>query len=324
MAKAIEQLRSGLIAARALLGRYGAGRGSVRQGVHDGDTLTVEADGNLGVRFLGVDAPEISFTLPNSSTFVNIGNENWSRFLSDPFAPEWRDPARPPLEDELGRDLKRYLRARLGPDTAANHFRHAQAAEDELEALAQGDMDELGKTKDTFRFFIAFAHDVMDRYGRLLGYIHPDQPETQTINRKRSYNERLLEKGKVLPYFIWPNVDPFRRVLPTLEAAVPPPGHASLWADQSLRFRQAREWVRNARQNCLGIFSADDPLKLESFELRYLARQSPPDRWLIDLSSEAPLILRPEKYFLINAEDRLWIPNEFVPLFLEKGWRKRR
>ncbi|MDN5929694.1 MAG: hypothetical protein L0I24_01270 [Pseudonocardia sp.] len=48
MAKAIEQLRSGLVIGHALLGRHGQGRGSVAQQVHDGDTVTVEADGNFG------------------------------------------------------------------------------------------------------------------------------------------------------------------------------------------------------------------------------------------------------------------------------------
>lgn len=45
MANAIEQLASGLVIGHALLGRRGQGRGSVAQQVHDGDTVTVEADG---------------------------------------------------------------------------------------------------------------------------------------------------------------------------------------------------------------------------------------------------------------------------------------
>lgn len=35
-----------------VFGRWGDGRATVRQAVHDGDTVKVEADGNLGVRFL--------------------------------------------------------------------------------------------------------------------------------------------------------------------------------------------------------------------------------------------------------------------------------
>ena len=61
MTKAIEQLPSGLIIGHAALGLHGGKPGSVRQQVHDGDTIIVRAPGNFGVRFLGIDAPEISF-----------------------------------------------------------------------------------------------------------------------------------------------------------------------------------------------------------------------------------------------------------------------
>lgn len=40
--KAIEQLRSGLVVGHAALGRFGQGRGSVAQQVHDGHTTTVD------------------------------------------------------------------------------------------------------------------------------------------------------------------------------------------------------------------------------------------------------------------------------------------
>ncbi len=70
MARAISQLPSGLTLGHAKLGRHGARRGTVSQQVHDGDTVIVEADGNLGVRFLGVDTPEVSFTLPAGKRFV--------------------------------------------------------------------------------------------------------------------------------------------------------------------------------------------------------------------------------------------------------------
>lgn len=60
MAQAIEQLRNGLRIGHVRLGAFGDGVGSPRQQVHDGDTITAQAIGNLGVRFLGVDAPEVS------------------------------------------------------------------------------------------------------------------------------------------------------------------------------------------------------------------------------------------------------------------------
>jgi hypothetical protein len=42
-----------------------------------------------------------------------------------------------------------------------------------LEATVDGDLEDLGRTKDDFGFFLAFAGEVMDRYGRLLAYLHP-------------------------------------------------------------------------------------------------------------------------------------------------------
>jgi endonuclease YncB( thermonuclease family) len=323
MAKAIEETRAGFIAGHALLGRHGDGIGSVKQVVHDGDTITVQADGNISVRFLGVDAAEISFTLPdNPNAFISLDNPRWAEFLGNPFDRRWTPPGKTPLEEQLPRELLRFLRRRLGAESAANHHRHAMAAQRALEALIEDDMSAAGETKETYRFFLAFAHDVMDRYGRLLGYINRD--ERDAARRKASYNERLLQQGMVLPYFIWPNVDPFRRQ-PTLLNAVPAPGQMQKLLQEAPKLRQARESVQTARQTHSGIFSEADPLRLESFELRYLARQAPPDRWLIDLSKDDGLLLRPEKYYAVpNAEDRLWIPAEFVPLFVEKGWKRRR
>ena len=74
MAKAIEQSGSGLTIGHAALGLYGDGIGNVRQQVHDGDTVNVRAAGNFGVRLLGVDAPEISFTLPPEDRFAQLSD----------------------------------------------------------------------------------------------------------------------------------------------------------------------------------------------------------------------------------------------------------
>jgi hypothetical protein len=61
-------------------------------------------------------------------------------------------------------------------------------------------MQTLGKTKDDFEFFLSFAHEVMDGYGRLLAYINRAQPNAeQPAPRPLSYNERLLEQGMVTP-----------------------------------------------------------------------------------------------------------------------------
>jgi hypothetical protein len=90
VAKAVYTTKRGLTVGIARLGSRKDGRGSGGQEVHDGDTVTVDPLGNLGFRFLGVDAPEVSFTLPASNqgdggsepidgTFVDIDDPRWGK-----------------------------------------------------------------------------------------------------------------------------------------------------------------------------------------------------------------------------------------------------
>jgi hypothetical protein len=58
-------------------------------------------------------------------------------------------------------------------------------------------MTELGQDRETFKFFLAFASEVMDGYGRFLGFLHPHQ---ENPPRKASYNERMLQQGWATPY----------------------------------------------------------------------------------------------------------------------------
>jgi endonuclease YncB( thermonuclease family) len=66
MTKAVEQLRSGLVVGHAGLRSAGTS-GPVRKDVPDGDTVAVHAAGDLGVRLLGVDAPEVTAPLPGTA-----------------------------------------------------------------------------------------------------------------------------------------------------------------------------------------------------------------------------------------------------------------
>jgi endonuclease YncB( thermonuclease family) len=317
MAKAIEQLRSGLTVGHAGLGLHGGGVGSVKQQVHDGDTVTVRAIGNISVRYLGIDAPEVSFTLPalaGDTGFVSIKDQRWTDFLSDPFGPDWRPM--PALDASLAASLL----PRFRPDTAPNHATLADGAQRKLEELIEADREAQGLSEEDFRFFLAFASEVMDRYGRLLCYINRDEPDE--AQRPPSYNERLLDTGAVSPYFIFPNVDPFRRQ-PSTVAAVPAPGSAAqLGASGALG--RARGSVKAARQRGDGIWASPGGLLLEAFELRFLAGRRPPNRWLIDLSQSGSMLIQPQRYHQVPLpEDRLWIPEELVPLFVEQGWQKQ-
>lgn len=321
MPKAIEQLKSGITVGYARLGAHGPGTGSPRQQVHDGDTVILQLVGNLGIRFLGVDAPEISFSLPGSDAFVSIGNEKWESFLANPFSAGW-----PLFSPPLTGKLQAYLEQRTGPGVAANHHRHAQAAEKKLEDHVLNDMAQSGQTKDDFTFFLAFARDKTDQYGRLLGYINRNQPQaTDALPRPRSYNERLLADGMVLPYFIWPNISPFLTIKDPTSTDNLRPETLRQQINQDKALGWARRQVRNARSQQIGVFAPADPLILESFELRFLAGRRPPNRWLIDLNSDDNRLLPPQKYFTVpHPEDRLWIPPEYVPLFAEAGWKRGR
>jgi endonuclease YncB( thermonuclease family) len=312
MAKALRKTSEGFSVGFARLGRRGDGRGSPGQQVADGDTVTVEADGNLGVRLLGVDAPERALTLPEVATeavdrrpgepFVSLTDERWERFLSDPFADG---------SLRLRRSLRDHLEPLLGPGCAANHVRFAAAAKTALRGLVESDLEEAGGSREEFRFFMAFSSEVIDGYGRLLCYLNRDQPRPP---RPPTYNERLLVAGEVLPYFIWPNVDPFR-VQPSLVRAVPRPGAAPPLGDE-------RAAVAAAREQGLGVWSGDEPLRLSPFELRYLARLAPPERWVIDLAARDDRLLAPQLYPRIDRpEDRLFVGEAFVPLFESRGWR---
>jgi endonuclease YncB( thermonuclease family) len=312
MAKAIEQLKSGLITGKFSLGLWGEATGSVRQQVHDGDTINVRALGNFGVRFLGIDAPEMSFTLPESDRFISISNPEWEAFLTDPFATQY-----PAISLDPG--LQAYLTGKVGAGTATNHHVHAQAAERFLETQIQQDLTELGQSPEEFQFFLAFAGEVMDRYGRLLAYINRYQSSGQ---RPLDYNNRLLQAGHVNPYLIFPNINPFRKQTSVL-ASIPRPGTANQLATQESALRQARQWIQNARTQNLGVFNAQNPLRLQAFELRFLAQRRAPNRWVIDLSQADNRLISPQNYYTIpNVEDRLFIPEEYVPAFVEAGWQR--
>ena len=316
MSKAIEQNKYGFTVGHVGLGMHGKGIGSVRQVVHDGDTINVRAIGNIGVRFLGVDAAEISFTLPGSSSFTSLGNPRWETFLSKPLSTTFGK-----FNTSLSQGLRNHLKALVGPGCAANHYLHALAAQAALEAEILNDITALGVSDDSFEFYLAFSHEVMDRYGRMLCFINRNQPDDNTPTpRPLYYNERLLMYAAITPYFIWPNVSPFRKFPNILEAVIPPFMANQI---QDPRLGEARQAYAEARQQQIGVYAADHPLRLYPFELRFLAGRRAPNRWVIDLSQSDNHLLPPQEYYTIpNPEDRLYIPEEYLLLFKKKGWKK--
>jgi hypothetical protein len=107
-----------------------------------------------------------------------------------------------------------------------------------------------------------------------------------------------------------------------LVSAVPDSGTANLIAESEKALKDARTVVKANRQNGIGIYDMTNPLIIQPFEVRFLSRRKPPDRWVIDLSKTDDSLIEPQKYYTIpNEEDRLFIPEEFVALFVNKGWK---
>lgn len=288
---------------------------SVPQSIPDGDTIGVHVQGSGSVRFLGIDSPEKAFEVPGSGGQIDLGSPQWEAYLTDPFQPQFG-----PFE--LEEPLVTHLRGRIGPGAGMNHRLHAGNAEQALTALVQSDMAALGQDTNTFAYFVSFEFEVFDSFGRFLAFINRNQPApTVPSPRPLTYNARMLESGAALPYFIWPNVDPFRKARSLLDAVISP-GDANKLAESTPALKQARDFVRKARVNGDGVFDAANPLRFEAFEVRYLGRREQPNRAVIDLGRSDTVILRPQSYFRIpNPEDRLFIPLPFVPLFVARGWR---
>jgi hypothetical protein len=327
MPNVIRETESGLKIGLLGLGFHGNSIGTVKNQVSDGDTISAHpmATDDLPIRFLGVDAPETRFRLPGQTAFKALDHADWQAFLADPLNEAKYGNFNPPMTQAL----RAHLSVGIGAMAATNHRKHALAAKVALAVEVENDLTALGQTKENFGFFLAFAYDVMDGYGRLLCYINRDQPDDDEPSpRPHFYQERLLKTGHVVPFFMWPNVDPFltqQLAAGSIVAAVFAPGTQNQLENQGkANLKLARDNVKHARANKLGVFEAADPLRLMPGEVRFLSSRHPPRRWVIDLSKSDNLLIHPQNYFTIpHYEDRLFIPEEFVPLFVDLGWQRQ-
>ncbi len=282
----------------------------LQQVVYDGDTIQVNLQGSGSLRFLGIDTAELRLN---------------NRLLDHPqMVARFADPSILDIPGiELG--LRTYLSTRIGPDTGPNQLRHARNGQQALEAMVRTDMAALGATPDSFSVYLEFSYEVFDSHGRCLVFVNRYQAGTATSSpRPLSYNERMLQTGMSLPFFIWPNTAPFRDAKTVIDA-VPQPGELGKLATRG-KLAAARQMVKTARAAATAgdgtVFDPADPQTLEGFELRFLHRGVLPNRGVIDLSRRTDTILRPQNYHLIPLpEDRLFVPAEFVPAFVARGWK---
>ncbi len=299
-------------------GIYNGKPGSVRQQVHDGDTLNVSPKGNVAVRLLGIDTPEVSFAFPSPKLrFVDLGKDEWNQFLSSPFDDRWGA-----FSTSVPAELKTVIQSKVVGQPGTSHFEHATKATDGFRQMVTDDMRIMGQDLDSFGYYMNFGFEIMDGFGRFLCLINRDQPDRDKPTRRPpTYNMRLLQKGLAFPYFIWPNVNPWDRPDSIMQAVIPP-GKAKQMAESDSELVMARGHVKRARANHVGIFDAMDPLLLEPFELRFLSRRELPSRYVIDLTSDSDRLIHPHNYFSVpNSEDRLWLPSIYVPLFEKAGWK---
>ena len=300
-------------------GYYGKKIGSIKRIVHDGDTVSTRLIHNLGVRFLGIDTPEISFQFPETNIFVSLSNKKWDNFFK---SGKWKE------NFDIGQDLYHYLSNIIGngKNVANNQFEIAKEAEKSLVKIITSDLKKSKRGEKSFTFFMAFANEFLDWYGRLLCYLNSSTDNYRSQKhkdeiKKFSYNERQLAAGLAVPYFIWPNIQPFLSIDAFSKKNVIP---KNFWIliKSSTKLHQARKFVSDARTNSVGIFNSSNLLKLLPFELRMIARKQKPNRYVIDLRDEGSnVLLTPEEYIKIpHSEDRLFIPYEYVPIFRVFGW----
>ncbi len=303
-------------------GFHGKKIGTVKQIVHDGDTLNTRLIHNLGVRFLGIDTPEISFPLPGSHSFINITDKRWAEFFK---SGKWRENL------AIGQDLYHHFNTIIGngKNISSNHADYAAEAEKSLVKIISSDLKKSKKSTKSFNFFMAFGNDFLDSYGRLLCYLNSSTENYRSQKdhdevKKLSYNERQLITGLAIPYFIWPNIQPFLGIKAFARENIHPKNFWTMIKKAS-KLHQARKFVSDARAANKGIFSDTNPLKLMPFELRIISRKKSPDRYVVDLRDEGNnVLLKPEEYIKIpHHEDRLHIPGEYVPIFQVYGWLLR-
>lgn len=303
---------------RGIFGNHGSKMGSIKQIVHDGDTVNTRLTDNIGVRFLGIDSAEVSFPLPGAG-FVYLKNPRWDAFFT---SGKWRSG----LKFDAG--LLQHLDKCIGDgqDVAPNHARHADRAQRALEETMQDDLNKSGKQPADFALFMAFGHEFLDGTGRLLCYLNSDgknfdDPAVAKAVTKFSYNERQLMAGVAMPYFIWPNIQPFLLGSPFAPDNIRPD---TFWktVQRSSKLKSARNSVKAARKAGQGVFDPQDTLRLEPFELRFISRKKPPTRYVIDLSKPGSnRLFAPQAYYAIPLpEDRLYVPGEYRMIFEHLGW----
>jgi hypothetical protein len=272
-------------------------------------------DGSLrlemgGVRFVGLDVPFERLRGPmasNRASTVAFDETFW-----DAKALAARLAALPGLSSGLRDHLLTQFKS---SDPAAWRRQlglFASQIQDELE------FDRQALKSDALEVFITPADDAEP-----LAFVNRFQPDAlEPALRPASYNQRLLRAGAVLPYFVWPHLEPFwsKARNDGLAAAVIQPGQARLMADRSRVLRTLLADVHTARLEARGVYA--QTLGLAPFEVQFLLEGQPPSAAVIDLDGSQTTMLESQDYWHIaQPENRLFIPARHRHLFTDAGWQ---
>lgn len=170
---------------------------TARESIHDGDTLYGVTSGIVSIRFTGIDTPEVGYNLPTIKEddldehqaklyFEYRPIEDFIDYLTDPFDKKYFDSNN--FLQALGEDVvHNHLRKVLNEQTALNHKFHADRAREKLIQLIEDDIGYSISSGKEFKFYIAFNHEILDRFGRFLGWIHryEDSDSKDNKNRKK-------------------------------------------------------------------------------------------------------------------------------------------
>jgi endonuclease YncB( thermonuclease family) len=343
------------------------------ESVIDGDTIQTAKEGLIDIRFCGVDAAERGITLDKkeynfifnvqgdaqnkTQDLTYVQTSDLSEYFSNPFDTQKYSDTNDFIE-ALGEEIvNNYLKRILNERTAKNHAYHADRARTELMNLVENDIRRSIKASDRFQLYVEFPFEVIDAYGRFLGWVYYEKDKPFMKNSKKirpalSYNEKLLRMGYAIPYFIWPNVSPLGETNMNLSVmqSLPYAKDFKKCIEADTILNETRNYVRKARESKLGIFEEGNELMLLPFEFRYLldrytgkgptskpitcdnnnpddansgkASKKPIHRYVLNLNNlDVPTLEPPEYYYKIPLEDRLFVDEQYVPLFSAKGYR---
>lgn len=275
--------------------------------VSDGDTPEVTFSVETSIRMLAIDTPEKGFY--DTRNLLHVPRNRSRYHESEVFSPIL---AQLELDEEvvgvrnaeydkrhftgkLADEYAEYLSQKLSAgDAAANQMEHALAATDHLRAIMDRDI------------FLTYGEQSFDRYNRLLAFI--GRYAKSKRDRGLTYNLQQLQAGMAINYFIYPNLVDLNQTARSRDIKNK---HVSL----------AREAVITARDARQGIWDEANPLILWPFEFRLLVRREPPTRYCADLETLA--LYRPQEYYKVPVENRLFFSEEFVPAALYvRGYHK--